>query len=155
MKKIERTDEIIQDKPIKFRVKGIFGIKFPFGIKPLRMRTIVRIAAQAEKIKENPATEALSAIGNSKGNAAPMCRTIAYSVLGGSLKISLFGRILSRFFEETLTPKEVSDLLQIVIKQSSPNELFFCTVLMKMIVPATLRAVELEEEKLSGEKSQE
>jgi hypothetical protein len=153
--KIEKTADVILDRPKRFFVKGLFGLKLRFGVKPLRGRNLVRIAEQAEKIRMVPESEILSIIGTAGENIKPICKVVAYSVLGSSLKVKIFGRFLTRYFEEYLTPAELYQLLQLVLSQSGVKELFQSTILIRMIVPATLMTVKSEEEKPSGEKSQE
>jgi hypothetical protein len=149
--KIKRTVDVLLDRPERFKVKWIWGIKLKFGIKPLRAGAIACIGKQAVKIKEPDKDNALSVLGLAATNVKPMSRIIAYAVLGSWLKIKLIAPILSRFLAWHLTPNELNTLEQLVIKQSNPQDFFSCTVLIKMIVPATLRTVQSKEEKPSGE----
>ena len=150
--KTDRVFNVLLDKPEVFHIRWIWGLRLKFGIRPLKGGTIQLIAEQAAKIKDADVENAMSVVGLAKCNIKPMCRMIAYSVLGKKRRIRLFGRMLANFLAGHLTPKEIHILLQIIIQQSSAQELFGCTVLIKMIVPATLRAVGSKEGAPSGEK---
>ena len=154
MEAVNRTADTILDRPEKFTIRWI-GVNLKFGIKPLKLGTLIYIGKASAQMGEVTIPEnVISVIGSARTNARPMSRIIAYSILNSKVGINLFGRLLSGFLLWKLTPKELLTLIQLVIKQSSVTDFFSSTVLAKGISPIIRTVEALKEDKLPGERSQ-
>ncbi len=149
-----KAADTLINKGVKFTLK-IFGIKIKLSIKPLKLGTLIYISKASLKIKDIPQDDMLQVIGSSKENARPMASIAAYGILNGKLSILFLGRFLTYILLWKLTPKELSSLLSLTIKQSEVTDFFGCTVLTKGINLMEVKAVTSKETTPSGEQSEE
>ncbi len=115
------------NEPVRFKIKWWFGIKLPFGIRPLKPGTIVKISQQETRLK--PVDESgqmiheLLLAGN---NYKVFARIIAVAVLNHPVKIRLFSRWLSYFLLWNIpSTQDMLTLISLVYKQMGAEHFFF------------------------------
>lgn len=122
--------------------------KIKWYIKPLRFGTIIKANKYAVDLKINLVTEDNASLFKEfNNNTKPLMRFIAVCVLGSRWKIALFTKLLARYFEWKLKPKDALGIT-IAILQMYDLKNFIPTI--RLIGQMTITSPNQEEAMIDG-----